>query len=359
MARERGLYRRGDSPFWWVDVAASNGRRIRQSTGTSDREEAKALVAKLKVDAFKEAHFGVKPKRSWQEAVVRYLEVKKSLRSARDVKRICRVLDPHLGKKYLAEINGDVVWSVCQRLGERKIAPGTVNRYLATIRGILRMARDEWQWIDSYPKIKLLSGEVARDRWLTREEADRLIAACSPHMAAIVRFALATGCRASEITGLEWGRVDLARKTAWLNRTKNGTPRGVPLNRDAVAILVSVKGQHSQVCFTYKGEPIRWGVCNTAWLEAVKRAELKDFRFHDLRHTWASWHRQAGTSTDELKDLGGWKSRVMVDRYAKFATENLSAAAARIESVGAGANVIELTSRLRHVADAGKAKAIS
>ena len=66
-----------------------------------------------------------------------------------------------------------------------------------------------------------------------------------------------------------------------------------------------------------------------------------------------------GTSTDELKDLGGWKSRVMVDRYAKFATENLSAAAARIESVGGGANVIELTSRLRHVADAGKAKAIS
>ena len=105
MARERGLYRRGDSPFWWVDVAASNGRRIRQSAGTSDREEAKALVAKLKVDAFKEAHFGVKPKRSWQEAVVRYLEVKKSLRSARDVRRICRVLDPYLGKKYLAEIN--------------------------------------------------------------------------------------------------------------------------------------------------------------------------------------------------------------------------------------------------------------
>jgi integrase len=61
------------------------------------------------------------------------------------------------------------------------------------------------------------------------------------------------------------------------------------------------------------------------------RNKLQDFRFHDLRHTWASWHRQAGTSCDELKDLGGWKSRVMVDRYAKFATENLAEAAARIE----------------------------
>jgi integrase len=88
----------------------------------------------------------------------------------------------------------------------------------------------------------------------------------------------------------------------------------------------------------------------------VKRAKLTDFRFHDLRHTWASWHRQAGTSTDELKDLGGWKSRVMVDRYAKFATENLTEAASRIESVGEGANVVQLTSRLRHVADVGKAQ---
>lgn len=337
MAREKGVYRRKDSAFWWIDAVLPNGRRVRQSTRTEDRTEALAFLAKLKVEAFKEGTFGQKPKRSWQEAVVRYLAAKKSLRSVRDVKRICRVLDPMLRDKALAEIDGDVVWSITERLSRRKISSATVNRYLATIRGILRMARDEWQWIDNFPKIKLLPGEVARDRWLTREEADRLLAACSPHMRAIVRFALATGCRASEITGLEWSRVDLERKTAWLNRTKNGTPRGVPLNKDAVAVLESVKGQHERYCFTYKGAPILWGVCNTAWLEAVKRAGLQDFRFHDLRHTWASWHRQAGTSTDELKDLGGWKSRVMVDRYAKFATENLAGAAARIETAGAEA----------------------
>jgi integrase len=86
----------------------------------------------------------------------------------------------------------------------------------------------------------------------------------------------------------------------------------------------------------YRGNPILWGVCNTGWLEAVKKAGLVDFRFHDLRHTWASWHRQSGTSTDELKELGGWKSRVMVDRYAKFATEHLAAAASRIETAWGG-----------------------
>jgi len=74
---------------------------------------------------------------------------------------------------------------------------------------------------------------------------------------------------------------------------------------------------------------------NSAWHGALKKAGIEDFRFHDLRHTWASWHRQAGTSCDELKDLGGWKSRQMVDRYAKFSTDNLATAAARIERIQA------------------------
>jgi integrase len=246
-----------------------------------------------------------------------------------------------------------VVWSIAQGELKRGNKPATVNRYLALIRNLLHMARDEWQWIDSFPKIRMLHGEVERDRWLTRQEADRLIAACPPHFAALVRFALATGCRAREITGLEWSRVDLDRQTAWLNHTKNGTPRGVPLNHDALAVLTDAIGQHPRYCFTYRGNPIRWDVTNTAWENALRKAGIEDFRFHDLRHTWASWHRQAGTSCDELKDLGGWKTRSMVDRYAKFATENLLAAAMRIEN-GRGGNVVAL-SRFRHVEQKKKA----
>jgi integrase len=264
--------------------------------------------------------------------VVRYLAVKANLRSIEDVRRICRNLDPYLGALTLDQINGDVVWSIIQGEMAKANKPATINRYLATVRCLLRMARDEWQWIDNFPKVRLLTGEVERDRWLTREEADRLIEACPEHLAALVKFALATGCRAREITGLEWERVDLARHTAWLNQTKNGTPRGVPLNKDAIAVLEAQRGKHDCYCFTFRGQPIRWQVSNSAWLTALAKAGIKDFRFHDLRHTWASWHRQAGTSCDELKDLGGWKSRSMVDRYAKFATEHLAVAAARIES---------------------------
>ena len=113
-------------------------------------------------------------------------------------------------------------------------------------------------------------------------------------------------------------------------------------------------GKHPQFCFTYRGEPIRWDVTNTAWQTALRKSGIADFRFHDLRHTWASWHRQAGTSCDELKDLGGWKSRTMVDRYAKFATENLAHAASRIETGRGGENVIPLT-RFCHGLEAKRA----
>jgi len=348
MARKEGIYRRPDSGFWWICATLPNGKRVRQSAGTDIKEDAEAYLAKLKLDAYRETFFGIKPQRSWQEAVVRYLELKRGLRSYSDVQRICRFLDPYLGSIMLNQINGDVIWSIIQGETKRGNKPATVNRTLSTMRALLRMARDEWQWIDNFPKIRMLSGEVERDRWLIREEAERLIRVCPPHLAALVRYALATGCRASEITGLEWCRVDLDRKTAWLNHTKNGTPRGVPLNEDAIEVLREQIGKSLTHCFTYEGKPIRWQITNTAWHSALAAAGIKDFRFHDLRHTWASWHRQAGTSCDELKDLGGWKSRIMVDRYAKFSTENLLSAASRIERGGGGRNVVEL-SRFRHV----------
>lgn len=97
----------------------------------------------------------------------------------------------------------------------------------------------------------------------------------------------------------------MTRRTGWLNLTKNGTPRGVPLNSDAIAVLKEQVGKHPNFCFTYRGKPIGWELTNTAWHAALAKAGLEDFRFHDLRHTWASWHRQAGTSCDELKELGG------------------------------------------------------
>ena len=96
-------------------------------------------------------------------------------------------------------------------------------------------------------------------------------------------------------------------------------------------MLEAERGKHPVFCFTYRGERIAREMTNSAWHTAIDRAGIADFRFHDLRHTWSSWHRQVGTSCDALRDLGGWKSRTMVDRYAKFGTEHLTRGATRME----------------------------
>ena len=179
----------------------------------------------------------------------------------------------------------------------------------------------------------MLSEPKRRIRFLTREEADRLIANCPEHLRPVVRYALATGCRMSEILRLEWPRVDFGRRVAWLDpgTTKNGEGRGIPLNNEAVLALRSVIGVHERWCFTYQGRPMT--VVGSAWERSLRRAGIENFRFHDLRHTWASWHVMNGTSLQELMELGGWKSFEMVLRYAHLAPEHLANAARRIERV--------------------------
>jgi integrase len=121
------------------------------------------------------------------------------------------------------------------------------------------------------------------------------------------------------------------RRVAWLNpgTTKNGDGRGLPLNRDAVLSLRAVSGEHPRWCFTYQGKHME--AVGSAWNRALHKVEIRDFRFHDLRHTWASWHVMNGTSLQELMELGGWKSYEMVLRYAHLAPEHVADAASRIE----------------------------
>lgn len=97
----------------------------------------------------------------------------------------------------------------------------------------------------------------------------------------------------------------------------------MPLNGDAMATVKAQIGKHPEYVFTYRGNPIQQ--TNTkAWRSALKRAGIANFRWHDLRHTWASWHRQHGTPLDRLKELGGWKSFEMVERYAHLSAEHLA-----------------------------------
>ena len=332
MAREKGLYRRKDSPYWWINIVLPDGRRVCQSTRLAVLKDAEEYLIRLKADAVEAARTGIPAERNWQQAVLRYLEDNADKRSLRDDKDHLTRLDPYLRDKRLADINMEALRGfVRHRKAVDGVANATVNRALEIVRRILYLARDEWEWITRIPKIRMLKEPRRRVRFLKAEEADRLLEELPAHLVPVVRFALATGCRMREILRLEWDRVDFERRVAWLNpgTTKNGEGRGLPLNRDAVLALKASYGQHERWCFTYQGR--RMDAVGSAWKRALRRAGIEKFRFHDLRHTWASWHVMAGTGLQELMELGGWKSYEMVLRYAHLAPEHLSSAASRIE----------------------------
>lgn len=335
MAREKGLYQRKDSPYWWINAVLPDGRRVCQSTRCVSRDEAEEYLINLKAEAYKDARLGIPTDRLWQDAVVRYLQETEGIkRSYHDDKDHLRQLDPYLRDKRLSEINMDTLWPFINDRKQRDgVANSTVNRAMEIVRRILNLAVEEWIWLVKAPKVRMLPEPKRRIRFLTHPEADRLLEVLPKHLRPVVQFALATGCRMSEILHLEWQRVDLKRRVAWLDpgTTKNGEGRGLPLNNDAVLALRSVQGKHPEWCFTYEGKVMQR--VGSAWDRSLRRAGIENFRFHDLRHTWASWHVMSGTSLQELMELGGWKSYEMVLRYAHLAPEHLAGAAQRIERV--------------------------
>ncbi|MGA9962955.1 MAG: site-specific integrase, partial [Azonexus sp.] len=183
--------------------------------------------------------------------------------------------------------------------------------------------------------VRMLKEPTRRIRFLTRQEADRLLRELPDHMADMVAFSLATGLRRSNVTGLQWSQVDLARQVAWIHadqaKARKAIP--VPLNSEAMQIVTRQLGKHPTHVFTYKGNTI-FQVSTKTWYAALKRAGIENFRWQDLRHTWASWHVQNGTPMFALQEMGGWESPEMVRRYAHLAADHLAPYAERLCSVG-------------------------
>ncbi|HEY6281259.1 MAG TPA: site-specific integrase, partial [Burkholderiales bacterium] len=204
----------------------------------------------------------------------------------------------------------------------------------ALIRAILRKAVYDWEWLDKAPKVRMFKEAQRRIRWLTYGEAERLLKCLPEYMAEMARFALYTGLRRGNVIGLEWSQVDMQRKVAWIHpdQAKARKAIAVPLNEEAVNVIRRQIGKHNSRVFTFQGKPVK-SINNKTWKNALRKAGIENFRFHDLRHTFASWHVQAGTPIYELQELGGWQSAEMVRRYAHLAPENLARAAARIMPV--------------------------
>jgi integrase len=218
---------------------------------------------------------------------------------------------------------------IAQHRDERlkEIAPATVIRELSYFSSIITQARKEWG-ININNPVALVTrpkNPQGRSRILDAAETNALFEALKPTgrrsiwMLPLVRLALETAMRRSEILGLRWENIDLIRQTAFLPDTKNGTSRTVPLSAAAVEVLRSLPRNISGVVF-----PIHSFTLSAAFKRAVKRSGLIDFHFHDLRHTAITAMAQKLPNLIELSAVTGHKSLAMLKRYYHPSVEDLA-----------------------------------
>lgn len=268
---------------------------------------------------------------TFSDAVRRFLDVKATKRSLRDDRgRLARFQQAFGAETPLSSITASRIAgykadrlkaTVQQAAGvERALAPGTLNRELAVLRTLLRMAHHEWEVIAKVPHIRLEREPQGRLRYLTDEEQTRLLTACAKSrnkdLPGVVTVALETGMRRGEILELTWDRIDLSRGVLRLEITKSGRRREVPM-RPAVYEVLAARAE-PRVGRVWPDRQIR-----KAFETVVAIAQLDDFRFHDLRHTFASNFVMRGGSLQSLKEILGHGSMAMTLRYAHLAPEHV------------------------------------
>lgn len=248
------IFRRPNSKFWQIDVRVPGAKPIRQSSGTDDKQLAQRLHDEIKAQLWREAKLGERPRYTWDQAVERYIQESAASRTLADIRWKLGKLAPHLSGKMLDQITGAVASDAVRALPG--ISTSSRNRYLALIRRILRQAHREWEWTDRVPVIKLGREPDPRVRWLTREQADRLIAELPAHLRAPAELALQTGLRQANVFTLEWRHVYLDARVIHVppSASKSGYAIKAPLNDTALALIRRQPKTNDRV-FLYNGRP--------------------------------------------------------------------------------------------------------
>lgn len=243
-----------------------------------------------------------------------------------------------IGSYSLADVTSPLIAMCRDTLASEKTArnqlrsPATVNRYLAVLSHLFTVAMKEWEWIENNPlnKVNKKKEPRGRVRFLSDEERESLLEACkqsvSPSLYLIVVLALSTGARRMEILGLSWEHVDLNRGTIILHETKNGDRRVLPLVGHALELMKQYAKIRQLNCnFVFPSKNFTNSIdIRTPFETAIKRAKLQDFRFHDLRHSCASYLAMNGASLAEIAEILGHKTLQMVKRYSHLSDSHVS-----------------------------------
>ena len=229
-----------------------------------------------------------------------------------------------LGTFTLADCTPAVIAEARDNRARQSSGP-TANRYLAVLSHAFTVARKEWGWVESNPVFAVTKAKEPRGRvrFLSDDEREQLLAACrtspSKWLYPVVILALSTGMRSGEVMGLTWGRVDMKHGRILLEDTKNNERRVIPLVGHALVLLqehAKVRRIDTELLWPGQRSPDKPVNLQHPWEDAVAKASLEDFRFHDLRHSAASYMLMNGATIAELAEVLGHKTLQMVKRYS-------------------------------------------
>jgi integrase len=353
MGRKRtpGLFKRGET--WHVDKQVF-GQRIRESAETDSLEEAEKYLANRIENLRQVAVYGARPKRIFREAAEKFLKENQHKKSIQSDAEQLGMLDKYIGDLPIETVHIGTLQPFIEARKKDGVKNRTINFSLQIVRHILNLAASEWMddngltWLNSAPKIKLLSTKDARKPYpLNWEEQERLFKELPLHLRRMALFAVNTGCRDHEICSLRWQwevKVPELNTSVFIipgARVKNGEDRLVVLNKIALSVINEVRGQHSEYVFTYAGKPTS-RILNSAWKMARKRANIA-IRVHDLKHTFGRRLRAAGVGFEDRQDLLGHRSGRITTHYSAAEIGNLITAANKVCDMGQSANSPTLT----------------
>lgn len=317
------LIKRKGSPHWQIKFALS-GRTINRSSRTTDRKLAEKIETKARNEVLEQTLAGIKPSISWSDARDKWLQAKATKRSIETDKYLFASIDKFFEGEPLSGITTEAVEGYAHLVAARA-SPATANRHIDLIRAVFLYLKRK-RVIDTVPQFDRFPVEAKEPVWATQDDFNRLVSYLPPHARHIATFAVLTGLRKSNVTMLKWETIDLDRCIAFVPaaRAKGKKTIPIPLSPDAVALLRSQIGNNLEYVFVdHKGRAPCKDI-KTCWETARRAAGMEHFRFHDLRHTFASWHLQNGTPESVLQELGGWASNVMVKRYAHLSLDHLA-----------------------------------
>jgi integrase len=335
------VHKRPDSEFWQIRFRILK-RTVRRSSGVTDRVAAEELEQELRRHLWRQIKLGEKHY-TWDQAAERCrLEDSHQAsweRTERSIGRLNRFL---IGSP-LAEITRENILKIRTALTRHtyldankrpvQLSHSTINRDLAVLRSILKRCAGDtkdgvnWEMLDACPKVPLFRLDKVDPLWVSREQAHMLLGLFPPHTRGMMIMALATGMRRSNVTGMEWSRVDQKRGTYYVPASNvKGRKKGLPvkLNADAIAILEEWKGKHERYVFCFRRRAPITQVATRMWRRVVKEAGLEGVTFHSMRHSWASWQVQGGTPLRALQEMGGWASLEMPIRYSHLEPGHLA-----------------------------------